>query len=92
VWNAGFGYTVEIVQSDEPAGTVVSTDPSGGTQLDPNSRRVAIRQSSGPPEPVAPSPEVAVTPAPAPPPSPPSNTGESKTSNGKANDTGRSKS
>jgi eukaryotic-like serine/threonine-protein kinase len=89
VWNAGFGYTVETVQSDEPAGTVVSTDPSGGTQLDPNSRRVTIRQSTGPPEPVAPPPEVVVTPAPVPPPSPPSNTGESKTSNTRANDTGR---
>jgi len=49
VWNAGFGYTVETVQSNQPAGTVLSTDPPAGTLLDPYSRNVVIRQSSGPP-------------------------------------------
>ncbi|HLL57898.1 MAG TPA: Stk1 family PASTA domain-containing Ser/Thr kinase, partial [Rubrobacteraceae bacterium] len=40
IWNAGFGYSVETTQSPRPAGTVISTDPAGGTSLDPNSRRV----------------------------------------------------
>lgn len=48
LWNAGFGYTVETVQSNQPAGTVLSTDPVGGTLLDPYSRSVTISQSSGP--------------------------------------------
>jgi eukaryotic-like serine/threonine-protein kinase len=52
IWNAGFGYTVEYVQSGQPAGTVISTNPAGGTQLDPNSRSVTIRASEGAPEPV----------------------------------------
>ncbi|MBV9454981.1 MAG: Stk1 family PASTA domain-containing Ser/Thr kinase [Rubrobacter sp.] len=51
IWDAGFGYVVETVQSNQPAGTVVSTDPSGGTLLDPNLRSVTINQSSGPPPP-----------------------------------------
>ena len=52
IWNAGFGYTVEYVQSGQPAGTVISTNPAGGTQLDPNTRSVTIRASEGAPEPV----------------------------------------
>ena len=52
IWNAGFGYTVEYVQSGQPAGTVISTNPAGGTQLDPNSRSVTIRASEGEAEPV----------------------------------------
>ncbi|HKZ27687.1 MAG TPA: PASTA domain-containing protein, partial [Rubrobacteraceae bacterium] len=48
LWNTGFGYTVETVQSNQPAGTVLSTDPVGGTLLDPFSRSVTISQSSGP--------------------------------------------
>jgi eukaryotic-like serine/threonine-protein kinase len=48
LWNAGFGYTVETVQSNQPAGTVLSTDPVGGTLQDPYSRSVTISQSSGP--------------------------------------------
>jgi len=52
VYDAGFGYTVERVQSDQPAGRVVSTNPSGGTLLDPNSSSVNIRASLGPPQPV----------------------------------------
>jgi beta-lactam-binding protein with PASTA domain len=54
IWDAGFGYVIETVQSNQPAGTVVSTDPSAGTLLDPYSRNVTIRQSSGPPPPPQP--------------------------------------
>jgi serine/threonine-protein kinase len=56
IWDAGFGYVVETAQSSQPAGTVVSTDPSAGTLLDPYSRNVTIRQSSGPPPPPPPQP------------------------------------
>jgi beta-lactam-binding protein with PASTA domain/tRNA A-37 threonylcarbamoyl transferase component Bud32 len=49
VWNAGFAYTSVEVESDEPAGTVVSTDPPGGTLLDPWAREVTINYSAGPP-------------------------------------------
>ena len=59
IWNAGFGYTVETIESPESAGTVISTDPAGGTLLDPDSRSVTITQSSGPaaaPPPPPPSP------------------------------------
>ena len=59
MWNAGFGYTVETIESTESAGTVLSTDPAGGTLLDPYSRSVTITQSSGPaaaPPPPPPSP------------------------------------
>jgi serine/threonine-protein kinase len=59
IWNAGFGYTVETIESTESAGTVLSTDPAGGTLLDPYSRSVTITQSSGPaaaPPPPPPSP------------------------------------
>jgi beta-lactam-binding protein with PASTA domain/tRNA A-37 threonylcarbamoyl transferase component Bud32 len=59
IWNAGFGYTVETIESTESAGTVLSTDPAGGTLLDPYSRTVTITQSSGPaaaPPPPPPSP------------------------------------
>jgi eukaryotic-like serine/threonine-protein kinase len=71
IWNAGFGYAVETIQSNRPAGTVVSTDPAGGTQLDPNSKTVTIQQSSGPPEPVvAPAPPETETLQPAPAPQP----------------------
>jgi beta-lactam-binding protein with PASTA domain/tRNA A-37 threonylcarbamoyl transferase component Bud32 len=50
IWNAGFGYTVETIESMESAGTVL---------LDPYSRTVTITQSSGPaaaPPPPPPSP------------------------------------
>jgi serine/threonine-protein kinase len=62
IWNAGFGYAVETVQSNQVGGTVVSTDPPAGTLLDP-SKNVTIRQSSGPPPPPPPAP-----PTPPPPP------------------------
>lgn len=42
-----FSYTVQTVQSNLPAGTVVSTNPPAGTLQDP-SKGVVIRQSSGP--------------------------------------------
>ena len=51
IQNAGFAYAVETAQSNQPIGTVVSTDPTPGTLLVPSSR-VTIRQSSGPPPPV----------------------------------------
>jgi serine/threonine-protein kinase len=63
VWNAGFGYTVEYVQSAQPAGMVISTTPAGGTQLDPSSRSVIIRVSEGEAEPVPTSYEEYVTPS-----------------------------
>ena len=50
LWNAGFGSTVEYAQSSQPAGTVISTSPSGGSQLDPSSRNVTVRASEGPTE------------------------------------------
>lgn len=56
VWNAGFGYVIQLVQSNQPAGTVVSTDPPAGTLLDPSSRNVTVGQSSGPPPPPPPPP------------------------------------
>jgi beta-lactam-binding protein with PASTA domain len=51
IQNAGFAYAIETVQSNQPIGTVVSTDPAPGTLLVPSSR-VTIRQSSGLPPPV----------------------------------------
>jgi len=62
LWAAGFGSTVQFVQSSQPAGTVISTSPSGGTQLDPSSGNVTIRASEGAPEPEAASFEQYVTP------------------------------
>lgn len=57
VWNAGFAYTSVEVESDEPAGTVVSTDPPAGTMLDPWARTVTINYSAGPPPEPRPRPE-----------------------------------
>jgi eukaryotic-like serine/threonine-protein kinase len=54
IWNAGFGYTVQTVQSNQPAGKVVSTDPGADTLLDPSSRNVTVSQSAGPPPPSPP--------------------------------------
>ncbi len=62
IWNAGFGSTVQFVQSSQPAGTVISTSPSGGTQLNPSSGNVTIRASEGASEPEAASFEQYVTP------------------------------
>ncbi|HEX2729339.1 MAG TPA: PASTA domain-containing protein, partial [Rubrobacteraceae bacterium] len=58
--NAGLGYRSSKIQSNQPAGTVISTDPAAGTMLDPLTY-VLITYSTGPPEP-APDP----TPKPAP--------------------------
>ncbi|MGB3682252.1 MAG: Stk1 family PASTA domain-containing Ser/Thr kinase [Rubrobacteraceae bacterium] len=58
VWNAGFAYTPVEIESDEPAGTVVSTDPAGGTMLDPWAQKVTINYSAGPPPEPAPDPGV----------------------------------
>ena len=54
VWDAGFGYETAPVTDDQPAGTVISTDPTAGTLLDPSSRNVTIRVSAGPPPPPQP--------------------------------------
>src|SRR5215218_638131 len=78
IWNAGFGYTVETIESTESAGTVLSTDPAGGTLLDPYSRTVTITQSSGP----------AAAPPP-PPPSPPP--AADKSGDGKSKSEGKGK-
>lgn len=48
--NAGFGYNSQEVQSNQPAGTIISTDPAAGTMLDPGSY-VLITYSKGPPQP-----------------------------------------
>ena len=82
IWNAGFGYTVETVQSNQPAGIVVSTDPSGGTQLDPNSKRVTIRQSSGPPEPAPAPPTEEPAPTTTSQPATPQSTGDTQSGQG----------
>jgi eukaryotic-like serine/threonine-protein kinase len=79
IWNAGFGYTVETIESTESAGTVLSTDPAGGTLLDPYSRSVTITQSSGP----------AAAP-PLPPPSPPPSADKSGDSKSKSEGKGKS--
>jgi serine/threonine-protein kinase len=34
----GFGYTTQGVNSDEPAGTVISTDPGNGTEVEPGTQ------------------------------------------------------
>ena len=80
IWNAGFGYTVETIESTESAGTVLSTDPAGGTLLDPYSRSVTITQSSGP----------AAAPPP-PPPSPPPAADKSGDGNSKSDGKAKSK-
>jgi len=45
---AGFSSTVQTVQSNSPAGTIVSTDPPAATPRDPSKEVVTVRQSSGP--------------------------------------------
>ena len=56
LWNALFASRFVTVQSDQPAGTVVSTDPPAGTQADWTAIAVTVYVSAGPPEP-APQPE-----------------------------------
>jgi eukaryotic-like serine/threonine-protein kinase len=48
VTNAGLSYQTFEYQSEEPEGTVVSTDPGAGTELEPGTL-VAIYYSTGPP-------------------------------------------
>ena len=48
VANAGLTYQTFEYESDEPEGTVVSTDPGAGAELDPGTL-VAIYYSTGPP-------------------------------------------
>ena len=49
LWNAFFASEVVTVQSDEPEGTVVSTDPAAGTQADWRAITVTVEVSAGPP-------------------------------------------
>lgn len=66
MWNAGFAYNPVEVQSDEPANTVLSTDPPAGTMLDPWAREVTINYSAGPPPDPAPAPQQPAPQQPAP--------------------------
>ncbi|HET7479837.1 MAG TPA: Stk1 family PASTA domain-containing Ser/Thr kinase [Rubrobacteraceae bacterium] len=62
--DAGLGYKSKEVQSNKPAGTVISTDPAAGTMLDPLTY-VLITYSIGPPEQTTkPSPKPAPKPKP----------------------------
>src|SRR5215216_1217468 len=54
LWNAYFASTVVTVPSDEPEGTVVSTDPPAGTRADWRAITVTVNVSAGPPENTAP--------------------------------------
>jgi beta-lactam-binding protein with PASTA domain len=49
LWNAYFASTVVTVQSDEPEGTVVSTDPPAGTRANWRAITVTVNVSAGPP-------------------------------------------
>ncbi|MCA1847446.1 MAG: Stk1 family PASTA domain-containing Ser/Thr kinase [Actinobacteria bacterium] len=49
LWNAYFDSTVVTVRSDEPEGTVVSTDPPAGTEADWTAITVTVEVSAGPP-------------------------------------------
>jgi serine/threonine-protein kinase len=49
LWNAYFDSTVVTVPSDEPEGTVVSTDPPAGTEADWTAITVTVEVSAGPP-------------------------------------------
>ena len=66
MWNAGFAYTPVEIQSNAPAGTVVSTDPAAGTMLDPWAQKVTINYSSGPAPTPAPAPQQPAPQQPAP--------------------------
>ena len=50
ILNAGLGYNAVQVQSDQAAGTVVSTAPGSGANVDPGTY-VKLSYSSGPPQP-----------------------------------------
>ncbi|MFC4554772.1 penicillin-binding protein [Georgenia faecalis] len=88
---AGLGAQVVAQPSDQPAGTVISTDPGGGAAVAPGST-VTVVVSSGPaPEPPAPpttepepEPEPTAEPTPAPSPSPNRGPGTGGGSNGGA--------
>ncbi len=49
LWNAYFDSTVVNVPSNEPEGTVVSTDPPAGTEADWRAITVTVNVSEGPP-------------------------------------------
>ena len=54
LWNALFASTEVTVPSNEPEGTVVSTDPPAGTRADWRAITVTVNVSAGPPETTAP--------------------------------------
>ncbi|QIN77180.1 Stk1 family PASTA domain-containing Ser/Thr kinase [Rubrobacter marinus] len=66
LYNALFFSNVVEVESNLPAGTVVSTSPAAGTPADPYAITVTVNVSSGPP----PAPVEAPTPSPQPEPEP----------------------
>jgi beta-lactam-binding protein with PASTA domain len=49
LWNSYFASTIETVPSEEPEGTVVSTDPPAGTRADWRAITVTVYVSAGPP-------------------------------------------
>jgi serine/threonine-protein kinase len=49
LWNALFASAVVTVPSNEPEGTVVSTDPPAGTRADWRAITVTVNASAGPP-------------------------------------------
>jgi serine/threonine-protein kinase len=51
LWNALFAARRVTVESDQPEGTVVSTNPAAGTEADWTTKIVTINVSEGPPEP-----------------------------------------
>jgi eukaryotic-like serine/threonine-protein kinase len=54
LWNAYFDSTLVPVRSDEPEGTVVSTDPAAGARADWRAITVTVNVSAGPPPEPAP--------------------------------------
>jgi eukaryotic-like serine/threonine-protein kinase len=56
LWNALFASTVVTVPSNEPEGTVVSTDPPAGTRADWRAITVTVNVSAGPPPQPTPAP------------------------------------
>ncbi|HKH76824.1 MAG TPA: Stk1 family PASTA domain-containing Ser/Thr kinase, partial [Rubrobacteraceae bacterium] len=70
LWNALFAARRVTVDSDQPEGTVVSTNPAAGTEADWTAKIVTINVSEGPPSEPAlsegPPPEPALLPVPQP--------------------------
>jgi eukaryotic-like serine/threonine-protein kinase len=62
LWNALFAARRVTVESDQPEGTVVSTNPAAGTEADWTTEIVTINVSEGPPPEPAPIPVPQPTP------------------------------